>query len=147
MRQRIADNVINQLDELTVLGGDFNYVITDEDRVSLNSTDCSGRRDAQEESHFQAVLGRRHGFFELFQGEYTHSSASARSRLDRVYFNYHVAEQLDRSIQSTALEWLLDLSHHRAVRVARHAPQRGEQDTRPIPMQAFLHQDFHVVLF
>eukprot|EP00959_Pyramimonas_sp_CCMP1952_P190508 3984256-Pyramimonas_sp.AAC.1 len=32
LRNRIADNVINKMDGLTVLGGDFNYVTRDGDR-------------------------------------------------------------------------------------------------------------------
>ncbi|CAK0893710.1 unnamed protein product, partial [Prorocentrum cordatum] len=87
---------------LTVLGGDFNYVATQEDRMTLATQRPSGRRDAGEEAHFQAALGRRHGLHELSQGEHTHAAAGSRARLDIIYMNFHAAEQLDRLLMFKA---------------------------------------------
>ena len=114
----------------------------DADRVSLETAVDSGRRDGREEAHFHAAVASRHGLFEMFQGDFTHSSATARSRLDRIYFNHDVAEQLDRRIMATSLEWCLELSHHRAVRVARLAPARTDDPDRPLAQRALQHKDF-----
>ncbi len=102
----------------------------------------SGSRDNGEERHFQGVVARKHNMVELYQEDMTHSSAAARSRLDRFYFNQHSMEQIDKIIQATPLEWKPDLSHHRAVLVSRRSPVTKNKDQRPITKEVFSHPDF-----
>ncbi|CAK0812881.1 unnamed protein product, partial [Prorocentrum cordatum] len=142
MRQLLANNVKARSQCLTVLGGDFNYVTDDADRVSLDTALASGRRGGREVANFQSTVAVRHGLFEMYQGDFTHSSATARSRLDRIYFNHDVDGQLDRRIVATSLEWCQNLSHHSAVRVARLSPVREDDPGRPLARRALLRPDF-----
>eukprot|EP00959_Pyramimonas_sp_CCMP1952_P307674 6439858-Pyramimonas_sp.AAC.1 len=61
----------------------------------------------------------------------TFASSSAWSRLDRLYCNQHVAEQLDRDIKAVALEWKPHLSDHRAVLFSRRLPHCLPEHERP----------------
>ena len=142
LRRKLAENITDRREALTLLGGDFNYVIEDGDRVSLSTACDSGRRDGGEEGHFQNAVAERHGLFELYQEAHTHMSASARSRLDRLYSNYHASEQLDRRLQVTALEWRHDLSTHRAVLASLRSAIPCEGEDRALPTRAILHKDF-----
>ena len=142
LRERLAQNVVDQNDALTVIGGDFNYVTSTQDRTSLSSAEESGRRDSSEEAHFQSILATKFGFHEMFQGEPTHASSNSRARLDRIYTNQHVAEQLDRHLRVSALEWRSDLSHHRAVFFSRSSPQRLPVAERGVSTTAVNHADF-----
>ena len=132
MRRILARAILPAHEVLSVIGGDFNWVTRAEDRVALANATASGQRDTSEERQWQAWISNLFQFAELFQVEMTHASASARSRLDRIYTNQHTAEQLDRRIQCAALEWPQDLSAHRAVIASRSAPQPVRTD-RPIP--------------
>ncbi len=44
-----------------------------------------------------------------------HDNAASRSRLDRIYSNGHVVDQLDTQFGVAALAWCPDLSAHRPV--------------------------------
>eukprot|EP00959_Pyramimonas_sp_CCMP1952_P129657 2711478-Pyramimonas_sp.AAC.1 len=63
----------------------------------------------------------------------THDNAAARSRLDRVYWNQSVSEQLDRHIFCAPLEWVPHLSAHKAVAFGRRCPARTSDGPRPVP--------------
>eukprot|EP00959_Pyramimonas_sp_CCMP1952_P145718 3050460-Pyramimonas_sp.AAC.1 len=78
----------------------------------------------------------------MCQPDLSHASASARPRLDIIYCNQRTAEQLDRHMQASALEWKPGLSAHRAVFFARQAPQRVSEGERPLPELAIQHPDF-----
>ncbi|CAK0823549.1 unnamed protein product, partial [Prorocentrum cordatum] len=74
--------------------------------------------------------------------DFTHASASARSRLDCLYSNFHACEQLDRRLQVAALEWRHGLSHHRAVLASLRSACRSEEGDRPLTNRALMHKDF-----
>ena len=57
----------------------------------------------------------------------THSSGLARSRLDRVYSNHHVAEQLDSRLGCACLDWVPQLSHHRPIVFFKLRSRRSPQ--------------------
>ena len=78
----------------------------------------------------------------MFQGEHTHASSNSRARLDRVYTNQHVAEQIDRHLRVSALEWRPDLSHHRAIFLSRSSPQRLLAAEKSLCMRGLNHHDF-----
>ena len=142
LRDRLARHVANASQVLSILGGDFNWVTDAADRRTRSGATASGNRDAREERHFQAVLGRPFGLQEMHQAEMTFASTRARSRLDRVYCNQHVAEQLDRNIRAIALEWKPQVSDHRAVLFSRRLPQRPPADARPLTDAQVRHPDF-----
>ena len=81
------------------------------------------------------------GLHELHQPELTHASATSRSRLDTIYTNQHVIEQLDREVKSVALEWKPSLSNHRAVLMSRRAPQKLACGDGCVSESAYKHKD------
>ena len=142
LRHKLANAIAPKLQALTVLGGDFNYVIEDIDRRALTTASTSGRRDHAEESHFQRFVAHPHGLFELYQPEFTFASTCSRSRIDRLYANHHVAEQLDKHMLTAALEWKPEISSHRAVFHAKRSSQHLPQLDRAASDRAVRHPDF-----
>ena len=107
---------------LSILLGDFNWVPENTDRWHKRGGSYTGHRDARDEAHFVAHIARPFALRELRQPAATHDNAHARSRLDRVYRNQPLSEQLDRQIVCSALEWIPHLSAHRAVAFSRSRP-------------------------
>lgn len=132
MRLAIARAMAPQSEVLSVLMGDWNWAPRAEDRWCKTSGRWSGARDAPEEHHFREVLADPFELCEVHQAAPTHDCASARSRLDRVYWNQHGLEQLDRTLYCCPLEWVPRLSAHRAVAFGRRAPQRHDSGLRPL---------------
>ncbi len=142
LRDRISSAIRSKDRVLTLFGGDYNWVPQDIDRRAKSTMLTSGGRNNFDERHFQASLGSRHGFVELHQPEMTHDGPTALSRLDRFYLNHHLVEQIDRDLQSVALEWRHDLSHHRALFIARRLPAVLDDSLKPISPSVFSHPDF-----
>ena len=88
---------------LTIVTGDFNFVVDKMDRVSGEQPEFTGGGDAREAAAVQALL-EKVGLQELEQGEYTYRFESCRSRLDRMYTNMGRYEWLDRDIGCVALD-------------------------------------------
>ena len=55
----------------------------------------------------------------------THDSGHVKSRLDRVYTNHHVCDQIDSRFGCACLDWAPHLSHHRPVVFFRHRPSKS----------------------
>ena len=142
LRDRISGRVSNVNTVLTILAGDFNWVPTREDRRSCCTSEATGGRDQREEAHFQAVLGARFQLNEMRQPDMTFANSLSRSRLDRVYSNHHIAEQIDRRIHATAMEWKTQVSDHRAVLFTRRAPQHLLEADRRLHLDSIRHPDF-----
>ena len=142
MRHRISTAIQPRHRVLTLFGADFNWVPQNVDRRSKTTMDCSGGRNPPDERHFQSILGQAHGLVELHQPEMTRDSSTSTARLDRFYSNHHLVEQIDRELQSVALEWRLDLSDHRALFVARRLPSVLDDSTRPISPGIYKHNDY-----
>ena len=102
MRERLAHSFAPAADVLSVMLGDFNWVPSGCDRMCRDSMAFTGASDAAEEQHFRQHLLEPHGLYEMHQADYTHENAFCRSRLDRVYWNADIADQLDRRIASAA---------------------------------------------
>lgn len=132
----------NKSSGLTILGGDFNYTTEEGDRINLANAADAGRRDKPEQQHFQTILGDPFGLFELHQPSFTFATSNSRARLDRIYANFPVADQLDRHFRSSALEWRTDLSLHRAVRCSRSTPHHVNKDRAPISDNIIQDSDF-----
>ena len=96
IRQRIASSLAGKRRALTVLACDFNHVSIDADKMNLNTVAAFGRRDMHEAGNFQAIISNPFGLHETGQQEFTYASKTARARLDCIYANHLIAEQLDR---------------------------------------------------
>ena len=142
MRLRIAGAASPPGRVLTVIAGDFNWVTDPHDRISKQTADLAPTQDAAEEQHWGAHVATPLRLCELHQSQHTHDSAQARSRLDRVYWNQHIADQLDRRLICAALEWQPGLSAHRAVSFGRRLPVEKAPADRPLCPQAIRHPDW-----
>ena len=127
---------------LTILAGDFNYVCDAKDRWNKDQGDWTGDGDMGDEKHFNERLGQPFQLYEWHQPEPTYNSAAARSRLDRVYTNQHLAHQLDRHYGAAALQWVPTLSTHRPLSFARSTPGGRQSSPAPIPAWVAKEDDF-----
>ena len=118
---------------LTILLGDFNFVISKKDRFNKVSGEWTGDSNVSDECSFQDVLATPFGLHEWDQPELTCDMAQARSRLDRVYVNQHLTEQLDRHFSCVALERVGTLSAHRALSFMWKRAQRQDFMNKPLP--------------
>ncbi|CAK0817329.1 unnamed protein product [Prorocentrum cordatum] len=66
LRSKISDSLSPAEGCLALLGGDFNWVIADRDRIALRTMEPSGHRDARSERQFKATVGDEYGFAEMF---------------------------------------------------------------------------------
>ena len=117
----IAGKVENRTSVLSLCMGDWNLVMFNEDRCSKSGNGWLGYRDQEEAKCLQDYSMTPLGFSELVQPAYTHESALARSRLDRIYSNHAVYDQLDRNYCCTALP-RTPLSVHRPINFSRKVP-------------------------
>ena len=122
--RKIAASIRPQNEALTLMTGDFNYVSCKMDRWSKGEGCWTGARDEGQQANFEELLMGPCGFHEMHQFQFTHDNASARSRLDRVYSNHHVVDQLDRQYACSALLWTR-LSAHRPISFSRKKPSRA----------------------
>jgi hypothetical protein len=113
--------------------GDFNYVPSKRDRVNKHTGEFTGHNDENDEREFQRLIATPYQMHELEQEHFTHDNAQVRSRIDRIYMNHHLSDQLDRSYSCAALAWIKKLSAHRPVSFSRRKKGRHEAVAPPIP--------------
>jgi len=102
------------------------------DRLQTSTGEFSQFPDAAEEQAFLDEVAQPRGLHEWEQPELTHQSASGASRLDRVYCDMAVADQLDRQFGTVALPWVDQLSAHRPIHWFRRLPSGRSLSQRPI---------------
>ena len=124
----------------SIIMADFNYVTSDDDRVQLRNGTTSGAPDASDEAHFRRVLSERHSFKELQQDAFTHELNGCRSRLDRVYSNHALSDQLDRQYVCHAHPWT-PLSSHRPVSFARIHSRKDRKVASSLQAAVCMHED------
>ncbi len=127
---------------LSIVGGDFNYVVAPEDRISKGAMQWSGAKDARDQEDFIHKFKGKQELHELFQDMATHSSGLARSRLDRVYLTQHTCEQLDSRLGCSPLEWVPKLSDHRPVVFFRSRNKKASSQVARISEQAIRHVEW-----
>ena len=131
---------------LSIMMGDWNFVVDTTDRFEGEEARWTGRQDAVEAAAFASTFGLPHGFVELDQPEFTHESgrtqARGASRLDRVYSNHHLMDQLDHEWGCSALNWTKRLSHHRPVSFCRRAKQEDGEADKPLDAGVFRDPDW-----
>ena len=142
VRMRLATAISPQHLALRVMGGEFNWVCSSAERVSSGSMAASEQRDAAEEKHFCDHVAKPRGLRDMHQNGMTFRSSVSSAKLDRIYCNQHITEQLDRSISCTTLEWRTELSDHRPVIFSRRLPHRTSNQQHVIPATAYQHDDF-----
>ena len=122
---------------LSLLFGDWNFVTDDKERFHRQDAGWTGERDGPEQDHFHQQFQVDRGFQELAQEEFTHDSERGESRLDRVYSNHPMADQLDRDWGCAALQWVKQLSNHRPVSFYRKGCRTTDWRDRPLPVTVF----------
>ena len=120
----------------------MNWITWKNDRRSVGTMEASGQVNEAEEKHFQRTLSEPFQLNELFQEDWTHKSGLAYSKLDRLYSNNHLVEQIDRSWRTIALDWKSHLSHHRAVGCRKSLPCKSGGAPRGVSADAVQHKDF-----
>ena len=98
-RDSLRDVLKQHVDEaqaLAIVGADFNFVLSPEDRWSKLDGTFSGAADAAEAQAWKTTMGP--ALYELFQPEPTHDGPISRGRLDRCFINGPPCDQLDRQV-------------------------------------------------
>ena len=126
---------------LTIMIGDWNFVHCIRDRFCKETAQWTGGRDKHNASLWESELQSPHHLFELHQDHSTCETATSRSRLDRIYSNHYICEQLDKQFSCSPLPWTC-LSNHRPVSFARLASRRDPDAPRPLPSGPICHPDW-----
>ena len=131
---------------LSLMMGDWNFVMDTTDRFEGEEARWTGGQDAVEAATFASTFNQPHGFVELDQPEFTHESgrtqARGASRLDRIYSNHHLMDQLDHEWGCSALRWTKRLSHHRPVSFFRRAKSEDGETGKPLDAAVFRDPDW-----
>ena len=134
LRRKFAGAMRPAHGTLSIIMGDFNYVTSEDERVTKHTSRWSGLDDMFEENDFQEVLAKPFALSERQQEHFTCDTALARSRLDRIYSNQHLTDQLDRWHGCSALQWVRHLSAHRPVSFTRRTPTSHKECEKPLPL-------------
>jgi hypothetical protein len=129
LRTLLHKHIRPSRDCLTLVAGDFNFVEHQCDRHHLASGADTGSADGAEAKRWQDTW-ETHGLREVWQGGHTHRTSQGSSRLDRLYGNFHAAEQLDRDFFAALGRHRADLSAH-APLVAGCRHKVRQENTAP----------------
>ena len=131
---------------LSIMMGDWNFVTDPTDRYQANTATWTGAYDITEATNFVNLFSKQHQFVELTQPDFTHESgrneARGASRLDRIYANHHLMDQLDHEWGCSPLQWVKRLSHHRPVSFFRRTRAHDQDNDKPIDPSAFRHPEW-----
>ena len=83
---------------LNILMGDWDFVMEAEDRLCLRTMHLTGRADKPFAGNFHILLDA-HQFREPL-ANLSNWLSTAQSRIDRIYTNRHVSDQLDRQLSA-----------------------------------------------
>ena len=122
---------------LSLLLGDWNFVADDKERFHKQDAEWTGERDAPEQGHFEQHFLADRSFQELAQEAFTHDSERGESRLDRVYSDHLMVDQLDCDWGCAALQWVKHLSNHRPISFYRQSRRTTDWRERPLPVNFF----------
>ena len=112
---KLSKHLRPQTNTLSLIMGDFNFVVEPEGRWSASAGAWAPNGDLAEAEFFENSILKPFGFVEWDQDHFTCEAKGARARLDRVHPNQHVSFQLDRCCKIVVKEWCPDLSAHRPV--------------------------------
>ena len=134
----LRDNLAPHDQVLSILMGDWNFVMETEDRLCLHTMDYTGRSDKPLARHFQSMLDT-YELHEIEQPAYTHENSTAHSRIDRIYMNHHVSDQLDRQFSASTLP-RTNLSTHKPITFARKSKQADTNDQKKPQFPSYILQ-------
>ena len=140
---KIATSIGSRTEVLTILAGDFNFVPREKDRFSKSTCEWTGDKDTKDAEEFSRLVTLPFQMHELEQMQFTHDNAQSRSRIDRVYINNHVADQLDRHYSCAAMAWVKGLSAHRPISFSRCKRGKHEAVATPIPTAPMDDPEWH----
>ena len=138
----IAKHMAPATERLSLVMGDFNFVTQSCDRTSRNNLSDNQDLDIKEAKHFDDTLWSTFHLHELHQPHETHENGRAYSRLDRIYSNHHVLDQLDRIYTCYTLPRNRTLSDHNAICFGRATPKHHKNAQGRIPESTIQHPDF-----
>ena len=130
---------------LSFIFGDFNFVEHSHDRTCKTTGQHTGSRDSVDARLFGELILQKGRFFELEQEHHTFEGGRALSKLDRVYANWHVCDQLDHSVECVAGPWPQRISDHRPVFFARRLSQKNYTCAgiqKPLPAWTVEHESW-----
>ena len=139
---KMSHHIQSRETTLTVMIGDWNFVLEDNDRFSKATGAWSGAQDRKNAEHWEMRLQTPHKLHELQQPHYTCDQPGvARSRIDRIYTNHFASDQLDRHYSCTVLLWT-SLSAHRPISFARATPRPKHSSEKRLPQGPIRHPDW-----
>ena len=139
--QTLTDDMAEPAHVLSLVGGDWNFVTTKKDRCCKQTLDWTGDKDTSETEHFCTKLLLPFQFHEMYQEQYTCETGRAFSRLDRIYSNHCVIDQLDRRYLCGAL-LPTGLSAHRPVSFSRVRANPADKTNHVLPTLVTKHPDW-----
>ena len=119
IRTTLGDKLPNRNAAMSLVMGDLDTASEPEGRTHIGPMTFTGGGDAGEETHWQEVVSKPNGLYEMCQPEHTNKHSTGTGRIDRVYTNQPVADQLDKRTGCVALSWTHALSTHRPVACVR----------------------------
>ena len=145
-RQRVMRKLAGALrssdSTLTVLTEDFNFVCNDKHRWCKDTSRWTSDRDISDAKNFKDNICKTFQLAEWAQPHPTCETAKARSRIDRVYCNQHLSNQLDRVCSAHALEWCPELSIHRPLSFARCTATSRVMSGKPTSKHTIQHPEW-----
>ena len=140
------DRLLDLMETIYVLGGDFNFVPTGEGRLQFE--------DAEAIHYNEPIAVSFEDYFDDFtdiaQDQYTrlhieHQVVKSAARLDRIYINMHEVDIMDAQPRAAVLHNLHEankLSDHAAISVALSAPSSTPPDGHFVPDCMLAHPSF-----
>jgi exonuclease III len=117
----ISNHIAPKEHTLSVMMGDWNFAHNPEDRWCFENKAWTGAADKPDANHFNNLIAKKHGMHEWLQPTLTHRCKTSISKLDRIYTNHSIYDQLDRAYGCTTLPETT-LSSHRPVTFSRRTP-------------------------
>ena len=152
-RRRMYENIGAKIapadTTLTIIMGDFNFVTEEKDRWSTDSGTWSGKKDELDAGHWDQHVNSPNKLHDMYQPEPTCTTTEANtedhqalvlSRIDRVYHNHHITDQLDHNFAITALPFNED-SAHRPLTFSKSGRQKPKEHS-PFPAIQLKHPDW-----
>ncbi len=138
----LLQNMASKAERLSLVMGDFNFVTHKSDCMSKHNAEDSGLHDINEATFFEDTLWTPCGFQEIWQPHFTHISGLAYSRLDRIYSNRYLSDQLDRNYCCYVIKVPRGLSAHHAIAFSRQIPREAGPKAATIADSTIRHPDF-----
>ena len=121
-RRLLSSHLSPTCSTLSIVVGDWNYVVHCKDRWCHAQQNWTGHSNTKEAEEADELVFHPADLHELYQENHTHFSTIASSRIDRVYTNHHLSEQLDHRFGCTTLPRQSQLSTHAAISFSRTKP-------------------------